>query len=33
MIINYPKILLDTGVIVAFYDKKDVYHYQKELIS
>jgi predicted nucleic acid-binding protein len=24
----YPFILIDTGIIVAFYDKKDRYHQQ-----
>jgi hypothetical protein len=25
---NYPVILIDTGIIVAFYDRKDKYHQQ-----
>ncbi len=25
---NYPFILIDTGIIVAFYDVKDYYHQQ-----
>jgi predicted nucleic acid-binding protein len=25
---NYPKILIDTGILVAFYDRKDEYHQQ-----
>ena len=28
MINNYPLILIDTGILVAFYDKKDNYHQQ-----
>jgi uncharacterized protein len=27
---NYPQILIDTGILVAFYDRKDEYH-QKSL--
>ena len=25
---NYPQILIDTGILVAFYDRKDEYHQQ-----
>ena len=25
---NYPQILIDTGILVAFYDRKDEYHKQ-----
>jgi len=25
---NYPLILIDTGILVAFYDRKDEYHQQ-----
>jgi uncharacterized protein len=25
---NYPVILIDTGILVAFYDRKDKYHQQ-----
>jgi predicted nucleic acid-binding protein len=25
---NYPLILIDTGILVAFYDRKDKYHQQ-----
>lgn len=25
---SYPHILVDTGIIVAFYDKNDLYHEQ-----
>jgi predicted nucleic acid-binding protein len=25
---NYPQVLIDTGILVAFYDRKDEYHQQ-----
>lgn len=25
---NYPQILIDTGILVAFYDRKDEYHHK-----